>query len=92
MMPPEFRCLIRWRLSNSFYRRPQVTIAFRTSAATKIFRGNPAGKVRWFSWTTGNAKKPTNIRMCCCQVLKKPKTLDSPAKVVHTNYDAEVIM
>jgi hypothetical protein len=23
---------------------------------------------------------------------QKPKTLDSPAKVVHTNYDAEVIM
>jgi len=43
----------------------------------------------------GNAKKPTNICMCCgccCQVLKNLKTLDSPAKVVHTNYYAEVIM
>ena len=42
----------------------------------------------------GNAKKPTNICMCCgccCQVLKNLKTLDSPAKVVHTNYYAEVI-
>ena len=42
----------------------------------------------------GNAKKPTNICMCCgccCQVLKNLKSLDSPAKVVHTNYYAEVI-
>ena len=42
----------------------------------------------------GNAKKPTNICMCCgccCQVLKNLKTLDSPAKVVHTNFYAEVI-
>ena len=68
-----------------------IPIVFRTSAAAKIFRGNRAGKVRWFSCTTGNAKKPTNICMCCCQVLKKLKTLDSPAKVVHTNYYAEVI-
>jgi len=41
---------------------------------------------------TGYAKKPTNTGMCCRQVPKKLKTLDSPAKVVHTNYDAEVIM
>ena len=42
----------------------------------------------------GNAQKPTNICMCCgccCQVLKNLKTLDSPSKVVHTNYYAEVI-
>ena len=42
----------------------------------------------------GNAQKPTNICMCCgccCQVLKNLKSLDSPAKVVHTNYYAEVI-
>jgi Na+-translocating ferredoxin:NAD+ oxidoreductase subunit B len=42
----------------------------------------------------GNAQKPTNICMCCgccCQVLKNLKTLDSPAKVVHTNYYAEVV-
>ena len=42
----------------------------------------------------GNAKKPTNICMCCgccCQVLKNLKTLDQPAKAVHTNYYAEVI-
>jgi hypothetical protein len=30
--------------------------------------------------------------MCCCLVLKNLKTLDNPAKVVHTNYDAEVSM
>jgi len=42
----------------------------------------------------GNAKKPTNICMCCgccCQVLKNLKSLDSPAQAVHTNYYAEVI-
>jgi electron transport complex protein RnfB len=42
----------------------------------------------------GNAQKPTNICMCCgccCQVLKNLKTLDSPARVVHTNYYAEVV-
>ena len=42
----------------------------------------------------GNAQRPTNICMCCgccCQVLKNLKALDSPAKVVHTNYYAEVI-
>jgi Na+-translocating ferredoxin:NAD+ oxidoreductase subunit B len=42
----------------------------------------------------GNAQKPTNICMCCgccCQVLKNLKSLDSPAKVVHTNYYAQVV-
>jgi Na+-translocating ferredoxin:NAD+ oxidoreductase subunit B len=42
----------------------------------------------------GNAQKPTNICMCCgccCQVLINLKSLDSPAKVVHTNYYAEVV-
>jgi Na+-translocating ferredoxin:NAD+ oxidoreductase subunit B len=42
----------------------------------------------------GNARKPSNICMCCgccCQVLKNLKTLDSPARVVHSNYFAQVI-
>jgi ferredoxin len=42
----------------------------------------------------GNARKPTNICMCCgccCQVLKNLKTLDRPALAVHTNYYAEVL-
>jgi electron transport complex protein RnfB len=41
-----------------------------------------------------NSRKPTNICMCCgccCQVLKNLKALDSPARVVHTNYYAQVI-
>ena len=41
----------------------------------------------------GNSKKPTNICMCCgccCQVLGNLKTLDQPAKAVHTNYYARV--
>lgn len=41
----------------------------------------------------GNAQKPANICMCCgccCQVLKNLKSLDSPAKAVHTNYFAAV--
>jgi ferredoxin len=42
----------------------------------------------------GNSQKPTNICMCCgccCQVLKNLKTLDNPAKAVHTNFYAEVV-
>ena len=41
----------------------------------------------------GNAQKPANICMCCgccCQVLKNLKSLDIPAKAVHTNYFAVV--
>ncbi len=41
----------------------------------------------------GNSKKPTNICMCCgccCQVLGNLKTLDQPARAVHTNYYARV--
>lgn len=41
----------------------------------------------------GNAQKPVNICLCCgccCQVLKNLKTLDEPAKVVHSNYCAAV--
>ena len=56
-----------------------------------LHRGLDAGLVL----QPGNAQRPTNICMCCgccCQVLKNLKTLDSPAKVVHTNYYAEVIM
>lgn len=41
----------------------------------------------------GNAKKPSNICLCCgccCQLLKNLKTLESPAKVINSNYYAEV--
>ena len=41
----------------------------------------------------GNSKKPTNICMCCgccCQVLKNLGALDEPAKVVLSNYYAEI--
>nr|WP_320190590.1 4Fe-4S dicluster domain-containing protein [uncultured Desulfobacter sp.] len=41
----------------------------------------------------GNAKDPGNICMCCgccCQVLANLKTLEQPAKAVHSNYFAQV--
>jgi electron transport complex protein RnfB len=41
----------------------------------------------------GNQQKPTNICMCCgccCGILKNLKTLDKPARAVHTNYYARV--
>ncbi len=41
----------------------------------------------------GNQQKPTNICMCCgccCGILKNLKTLDKPARTVHTNYFAQV--
>ncbi len=41
----------------------------------------------------GNQQKSLNICMCCgccCGVLKNLKTLDKPARVVHTNYYAQV--
>ena len=41
----------------------------------------------------GNQQKAMNICMCCgccCGVLKNLKTLDKPARLVHTNYYAEV--
>jgi len=40
-----------------------------------------------------NAKKAANICMCCgccCQILKNIKLLPEPAKLVHTNYYAQV--
>jgi NAD-dependent dihydropyrimidine dehydrogenase PreA subunit len=42
----------------------------------------------------GNQQKSINICMCCgccCGVLKNMKKLDKPARVVHTNYYAEVV-
>ncbi len=41
----------------------------------------------------GNQQKSMNICMCCgccCGVLKNMKTLDKPARVIHTNYYAQV--
>lgn len=41
----------------------------------------------------GNQQKSMNICMCCgccCGVLKNLKKIDKPARVVHTNYYAEV--
>lgn len=41
----------------------------------------------------GNAKRPTNICMCCgccCQILKNIKELEKPAEAVHTSYYAQV--
>ncbi|BBO70036.1 (4Fe-4S)-binding protein [Desulfosarcina alkanivorans] len=41
----------------------------------------------------GNQQKAMNICMCCgccCGVLKNLKTLDKPARLVHTNYYAQV--
>jgi NAD-dependent dihydropyrimidine dehydrogenase PreA subunit len=41
----------------------------------------------------GNQQKPMNICMCCgccCGILKNLKTLDKPARAVHSNYFARV--
>lgn len=41
----------------------------------------------------GNSRKPSNICLCCgccCQILKNLRTLDAPAKVVSTNWVADV--
>lgn len=41
-----------------------------------------------------NSQKPVNICLCCgccCQVLKNMRTMDKPARLVHTNYYARVI-
>ncbi len=41
----------------------------------------------------GNQQKAVNICMCCgccCGVLKNLKTMDTPARVVHSNYYAQV--
>ena len=43
----------------------------------------------------GNAQKSSNICMCCgccCQILKNLRSLERPARVVHSNYYAEVAM
>lgn len=40
-----------------------------------------------------NAQNPVNICLCCdccCQVLKNIKALNEPAKVVHSNFQAQV--
>ena len=40
-----------------------------------------------------NAKKPINICLCCdccCQILKNIKNLDTPAKVISSNFQANV--
>ena len=41
----------------------------------------------------GNSQKPSNICLCCgccCQILKNLNNLDEPARVVHSNFYAEV--
>lgn len=40
-----------------------------------------------------NSKKPTNICLCCqccCQILKNIKAFDEPAKIVSSNFQAQV--
>jgi len=40
-----------------------------------------------------NAQKPVNICLCCdccCQILNNIKNVDAPAKIVHSNFQAEV--
>jgi Pyruvate/2-oxoacid:ferredoxin oxidoreductase delta subunit len=74
-----------------YYEENGLGRAITQAEALEVLRtGMEAGLVL----QPGNAQKPTNICMCCgccCQVLKNLKTLDSPAKVVHTNYYAEVL-
>jgi len=58
-------------------------------ALTILRQGVEAGLVLQPS----NSQKPINICMCCgccCQVLKNMRTLEKPARVVHSNYYAEV--
>jgi electron transport complex protein RnfB len=62
----------------------------RQEALAILQTGREAGLVLQPS----NSRKSTNICMCCgccCQVLKNLKTLESPARAVHTNYYAQVI-
>ncbi|WDP89355.1 MAG: 4Fe-4S binding protein [Desulfobacter sp.] len=73
-----------------YYEKNGLGRAVGTDEALEILaRGQKAGLVL----QPGNSKKPTNICMCCgccCQVLKNLKTIDRPAKAVHTNYYARV--
>lgn len=73
-----------------FYEENALGRAIDCDEALEILEtGQKAGLVL----QPGNARKPTNICMCCgccCQVLANLKTLDQPARAVHTNYYARV--
>jgi ferredoxin len=61
----------------------------KSEALAIVKKGVEAGLVL----QPGNQQKTMNICMCCgccCGVLKNLKQLDKPARVVHTNYYAEV--
>jgi ferredoxin len=61
----------------------------RKEALDLVKQGVDAGLVL----QPGNQQKSMNICMCCgccCGVLKNLNTMDKPARVVHTNYYAQV--
>jgi len=61
----------------------------KTEAQAILKAGVEAGLVL----QPGNQQKAVNICMCCgccCGVLKNLKTMDTPARVVHSNYYAHV--
>jgi Fe-S-cluster-containing hydrogenase component 2 len=73
-----------------YYEENGLGRSIDSDEALKILeKGQKAGLVL----QPGNSKKPMNICMCCgccCQVLVNLKTLDQPARAVHTNYFAQV--
>lgn len=73
-----------------FYEENKLGRAIGVEEALEILE---TGKQTGLVIQPGNAKKPTNICMCCgccCQILKNMKALEKPALAVHTNYYAQV--
>jgi Na+-translocating ferredoxin:NAD+ oxidoreductase subunit B len=73
-----------------YYEKNGLGRSVDTAEALEILKtGIEAGLVL----QPGNQQKPTNICMCCgccCGILKNLKTLDKPARAVHTNYYVQV--
>lgn len=73
-----------------YYEKNKLGRPVTTQEALDILEtGRKAGLVL----QPGNAQKSVNICMCCgccCQILKNMKKMDKPAKLVHTNYFAQV--
>jgi Pyruvate/2-oxoacid:ferredoxin oxidoreductase delta subunit len=73
-----------------FYEQNGLGRSITQDQALEILKvGQDAGLVL----QPGNARRPSNICMCCgccCQILKNLNVLDRPALAVHTNYYAIV--
>lgn len=84
---PKENCLV-FGSGAYMYERRDIGRTITKKEAMEIIQ---AGEANGLVPQPSNAKKPINVCLCCdccCQILKNVKTLDEPAKIVSSNFQA----